>query len=262
MNNKINIAYMTNDAIETLRENQNFVTDKLKNNKIDANWIKEIYSGNPFEEKNYKIFDFELKKSDNGNYSEVDLENSIVLYETLKDLPRYVLTDERFWAWINFTKGYRASLQAMPIKSDNTFGFHWLFKGGNRRGLFFGVMSRCFFRVDLSVDERLEDKYELTKFIIENPERFRNLSWRSSSSEKHIVLGVLKAEKAIYEKYINDPKYSDVLKEKEKGSDNIYTKIAVHISLYASVRLIDAIKEEDIFEVVYNKMEDIILNDK
>ena len=35
MNNKINIAYMTNDAIETLRENQNFVTDKLKNNKID-----------------------------------------------------------------------------------------------------------------------------------------------------------------------------------------------------------------------------------
>ena len=56
-------------------------------------------------------------------------------------------------------------------------------------------------RVALSCDDRLVDKYELTKFVIENPERFRNLTWRANSSEKHIVLGVLNAEKAVVEQF-------------------------------------------------------------
>ena len=40
-----------------------------------------------------------------------------------------------------------------PIKSSSTFGDHYLFKKGKRRGNFFGVMSRSFFRVYLTVDE-------------------------------------------------------------------------------------------------------------
>lgn len=108
------------------------------------------------------------------------------------------------------------------------------------------MLSRCYFRVALTVDERLDDKYELTRFVIENPERFRNLTWRSSSSEKHIVLGVIKAEKDIYDKYGN------------KVKNSIYKDIAKEISLYASVRLIDIVSEEDIYKFVYNKMEQMI----
>ena len=70
-------------------------------------------------------------------------------------------------------------------------------KQGKRRGIFFNVLARCYFRVALSVDETLEDKYSLTRFVIENPERFRTLSWRANSSQKNIVLGALKAEKDI-----------------------------------------------------------------
>ena len=74
-----------------------------------------------------KTNDFELKISLNDNYDEVDFDNSIILYESLKELPLYILTDERFWAWINFEKGYKAAIQAMPIKSNSTFSDHWLF---------------------------------------------------------------------------------------------------------------------------------------
>ena len=137
----------------------------------------------------------------------------------------------------------------MPVKSDSTFSDHWLFTQGNRRGIFFGVLSRCYFRVALTIDENLEDKYELTKFIIENPERFRNLSWRSSSSEKHVVHGVIKAEKDITEKYGKLVKNS------------IYTDVAKEISLYASVRLIDVISENDIYNHVYNYMENKIMSE-
>lgn len=188
-----------------------------------------------------------MKISDNNNYSEVDFENSIILYNSLKDLPLYILTDERFWAWINLTKGYKAAIQAMPVKSDSTFADHWLFSQGNRRGLFFGVLSRCFFRVYLTIDETVNDKFELTKFIIENPERFRNLTWRSSSSQKHIVRGIIRAEKDIVEKY------------GELVKNSMYSEVAKYVSLYCSVRLVDVITEQDIYNIVYEYMEKQLL---
>lgn len=246
MNNRINIEFMTDEALETLKSNSLTANNYLKKEKDNSEWLKEIYSGKLYEQMKQKINDFNLKISLNDNYDEVDFANSIVLYESLKELPLYILTDERFWAWINFEKGYKAAIQAMPIKSNSTFSDHWLFTQGSRRGIFFGVLSRCYFRVALTVDERLDDKYELTKFVIENPERFRNLTWRSSSSEKHIVLGAIKAEKDICNKYGT------------KVKNSIYKDIAKEISLYASVRLIDVVSEEDIYKFVYNKMEQMV----
>lgn len=247
MSNMINICFMTDDAINTLKANVKTANDCIRKWEDSSEWINTIYSGNVFEEKKYKIPDFELKISSNNDYDEVDFENSIILYNSLKDLPLYILTDERFWAWINLTKGYKAAIQAMPVKSDSTFANHWLFDSGNRRGLFFGVLSRCFFRVCLTIDENLDDKFELTKFVVENPERFRNLTWRASSSQKHIVHGIIKAEKDIVEKY------------GELVKNSMYPEVAKYVSLYCSVRLIDVITERDIYDIVYKYMETQLL---
>ena len=234
-NNRINIEFMTDEALETLKSNSLTANNYLKTEKNNSEWLKDIYNGKLYEPMKQKINDFELKISQNDNYDDVDFDNSIILYESLKELPLYILTDERFWAWINFEKGYKAAIQAMPIKSNSTFSDHWLFTQGSRRGIFFGVL-----------DERLDDKYELTRFVIENPERFRNLTWRASSSEKHIVLGVIKAEKDIYDKYGS------------KVKNSIYKDIAKELSLYASVRLIDIVSEDDIYKFVYEKMQQMI----
>ncbi len=252
--NKINISFMTDDALETLYKNSDEVTEYLKKEKNNSNWLKLIYKGELFEEKKYKIEDINLLTDD--NYDHVDYQNSIMIYEALKDLPRYILTDERFWCWFNFTIGYKAALQAMKINSKTTFEDHWLFKQGKRRGIFFNVLARCFFRVELSVDEEQEDKYYLTKFVIENPERFRTLSWRANSSEKNIVLGALKAEKDLVEKYkdmidVDKIKYND-------GKGTIYSEITKKLSLYGSVRLIDTASQEDIYNYVYEQMEKMI----
>lgn len=249
---KINICFMTQNGVQTLKKNSKKITDLLKNNTGKEIVLKRIfgddYQEKYFETKKYQIEDFTLKLSENGKYSEVDYENSITIYEHLKDLPRYIITDERFWAWFNFSIGYRAALQAIKIDKESAFLHHWVFSDGKRRGLFFGVMSRCFFRVERSVDERLDDKYELTKFVIENPERFRNLTWRANSNEKHIVLGVLKAEKEICEKY------------GDRVKNSIYKQLAKYISLYSSVRLIDVVTEQDIHDVIYKKFEEMVLS--
>ena len=72
------------------------------------------------------------------------------------------------------------------------------------------------------------------------------------------MLGALKAEKAIYDNYINDPVMGKKMKQAEKGTHNVYTEVASYLSLYGSVRLIDVISEVDIYNAVYEKMDDYI----
>lgn len=251
---KINIQYMTDDAIETLRANIESVTKKLINNPHDSSWVEKEISEKAYIVKKYMIEDFTLKVPVDHKDRNTDITNSITLYEHLKDLPMYVLTDERFWSWINFEKGYEVALINMPINDgDSVFKDHWLFTQGKRRGLFFGVLSRCYFRVALTVDESLEDPYELTKFIIEKPERFRNLSWRTFSGEKKIVIGTLKAEKRVIQEY------GDIEKSE------YYTEIAKYISQLGSVMLLDAMSEGDISDYIYKKFKEMVemdLNNK
>jgi hypothetical protein len=133
----------------------------------------------------------------------------------------------------------------MKIKGKSTFEDHWMFTKGVRRGVFFGVLSRMYFRVALTVDEKAEDVYHLTKWVIENPERFRNITWRTYSSEEHLVRGMIRAEKRAVE---------DLNKEDNK----IYTEIAKFVSNIGSVMLLDVILEDDIEKMVYNKMVELL----
>ena len=248
MKNNINIKFMSDGALETFKTNTSDISNHMRENIASNAWIKQLYKGKVFIEKKYTIEDFELKNNQN-NDSKVDFDNSVILYEHLKDLPNYILTDERFWAWLNFDKCYKQALQAMPIgKTDSTVKQHYLFGTGKRRGIFFGVLSRCFFRIKLTIDEKNEkDPYYLSRFVIDNPERFRNLTWRSFSSQKHIVFGVLKAEKRICDEY------------EESVPNQIYPNIAKFVSKIGGVRLLDVIPEEFIEEKVYNKMKELMV---
>ena len=245
---KIHIKYITDEALETLKANYDVVTDKLIENPNDANWLKDLVSGDLYVTKKYEIEEFVLKMPKDDKDRETDLENSILLYERLKHLPLYVLTDEKFWCWMNFEMGYSVALKYMPVKKGSSvFKDHWLLTQGKRRGLFFGVLSRCYFRVALSVDQTLPDPYELTKFVIENPLRFRELTWRAFSSEKMIVLGTLKAEKRILNEYPNI----------EEKTDH-FAEIAKALSKLGSVMLLDCMTEKDIENYVYKKYKAMI----
>ena len=253
----INICFMTDEAVETLRENAEQVTEYLQKEPNNSNWLKLIYKGKIFEELNQKIPDFELL-TDEDNYDNVDFINSVRLYESLKKLPRYILTDERLWLWILFTKGYKAALQAMKINSSTTFKQHWLFGLGKRRGMFFNVLGRCYLRIALTIDDSLEDPYELSKFVIERPERFRALGWRTDSNSKGIVLATLHAEKDARENFLKEYNIDIDKISYTEGTTNIYTEIGKELSLYGSVRIKDMASFEEIYEVVYKRIEELV----
>ena len=235
----INIKYMTDEAVETLRSNVGTVVQKLKENPESPQWLRSYISGEIYVTKKYEIEDFELEVPSGPKDRDTDLRNSILLYERLKDLPQYVLSDERFWMWVNFEKGYKAALAYMPVEKESTFKDHWLHSQSNHRSLMFGVLSRTFYRVANSVDESLADKYEYTRFVVENPMRYREYSWRGYSNEKKLILAALKAEKRALSAY------------EHPENNKLYPKLAAEVSKKASCMLLDVMSEKDIEDFVY-----------
>lgn len=242
---KTNVKILNENSLIFMRKNLEDITTYILNN--DSNkWIYDFFPQPMFIEKKVQFNDFSLKNNPNSSNKEIDLSNSIQLYENLKSLPRHILTDESFWLWLHLEKFYEIVRSMMTVNSISTVSDHWMHKQGKRRGLMFGVLSRCFFRVALTINENSTNKYELTEWIIQNPERFRNLTWRSFSSEAHLVRGILKGEK----------KAVDLNPEKEKNE--IYPLIAKYVSIIGGVRLLDVISEDDIAQMIYNKMTELL----
>lgn len=238
---KINIKMLSEDALIYIKENAESFSKKIDENENNL-WIQKTIPHPVFSEKKLQIEYFDLLDNPESADKNIDFKNSVKIYESLKELPRHILCDQRFWLWLHLDKYYKIVRNMMKIRSKSTFTDHWLHSGGTRRGLMFGVLSRCYFRVALTVDENNSDKYELTKWVIENPERYRNLTWRSFSSQEHLVRGILKGEK----KAIDE--------NPGKESNSFYSQIAKYVSIIGSVRLLDGISEEDIEKMIYDKM--------
>lgn len=243
--NKIHIKILTEDALNYLKKNTLQIAQMISNNETN-NWLVTMFPQPMFVEKEYEIEDFILQDNPTAFNKKIDFENSVKLYNSLSILPRYILSDERFWLWLHFDKYYAIVRNMMKINGSSTIENMWMHKQGIRRGLMFGVLSRCFYRVALTIDESAEDKYHLTKWIIENPERYRNLTWRSFSSEEHLVRGILKGEKKAIEQCST------------KEDNEIYPEIAKYVSLIGSVRLLDVISESDISNMIYEKMMELL----
>ncbi len=249
MMNNIHIKIMTDAGIAHLSKNINHIVKMIQDNRSNE-WIYEEFPKPLFIEKKYEISDFELEENPESINKDIAYNNSIILYENLKNLPRYIVTSEGFWLWMHFEKYYPVVRTMMKVNGVSTITDHWMHKQGTRRSLMFGVLSREFFRVKLTVDETCEDKYELTKWVIDNPLRYRELSWRTFSSEEHLVRGIIKGEKRAVEE------------NPGKENNSFYPKIAKDVSEEGSTKLLDAISEDEIEAFVYKRMLKYISDNK
>lgn len=242
--NRINIKYASDELRETLAVNARLVVQKMNDFPDDNNWVYSSIAEKPFILKKYQIEDFDLlMPTDEKDYDTI-YENALLLYEHLRDLPGYVLADERFWLWLMLEKFYAQTLVMMPITSESTFKRHWLFGDGVRRSIFFGVLSRLFFRVAISVDIDNEDPYEYTRFAFNNQYRIREFTWRTYSSEKDVLLGALKGIKRFLDTY------------NVEEDNNAYTILGKFISQMGSAKLLDVMDQSYIEQKVYDKLKE------
>lgn len=241
---EINIKVMTEEAYKTLQKNYKEVYQNIVDHPSDCSWLKDYLGFEPFEEKKYVIEDFELLNSE--NYQEVAVENAIRLFETFKDLPRYILCNNRFWAWVLFTKFYKQAPKAIKF-NENTLLTRWLI-GTSRRELMLGVVSRQYFKVEVSLDDEPE-KYKLAKLIIENHTPYKNITFRNIGMLNNVVVPYISLCMEMQEKYnitLNDEFCSTLMKEASK---------------IGSVMLIDIMSKKEIYNILLDKIELYITNE-
>lgn len=242
---KINVQLMTEEAYTKLKNNFEEVYTLILANPTDNSWINDYVNCDLYEKKKYLIDDFELEYS--LKYSEVEESNAKMLYEHLNELPKYIICNKRFWAWIIFEKAYRVSQVAMNFTA-NIIKHFWL-GTDSRRDIMLNVMGRQYFKVDVSIEESFEDKYMLTDYIFSNHNLYKNLTYRNIGMLKNVSLAFLKT--AYFLNKDLDFKYDDLLT----------SEFIKHISRLGSVKLIDTIPEDDIMEYLYLKMKDRVLEE-
>ena len=240
---EINIKMMTEEAYRTLQKDCDGVLKMIINHPSDSSWLKDYLGFEPYEVKKYVIDDFELKIAD--DYNDVALENAIILYEKLNKLPKYILCNNRFWAWINMEKAYRQAQIATKQFNSQILKNLW-FMGNSRRDIMLGVMSRYFNMINVSIDESLENKYELSKYLLTTAETYRGFCYRNLGMIKNVTLGILQAEKD----YV-DITGVQILKKPS-------AQIVKYASRVGSVMLLDVLSKEEMRAAIYPKIDKIV----
>lgn len=240
---KINIKVMTEKAYTAFQTNYENIYKKILANPEDNSWIYYYFGDDEiFEIKKYKIEDFELKYS--KDYKDIEFENGVILYEHLHKLPRYILCSNEFWAWIILEKAYRQAQVAMDFTPTIVRNF-W-FEKDNRRGIMLNVIGRQYFKVELSKDDTLNDKYELTKYLFTNHSIYKNFAYRNICMLPNVSRAILKTSYYLFKKY------------KVKQDETIVSEFVKHITRVGSVQLVDIIPEYELAEYLVKKMEPLV----
>lgn len=87
----------------------------------------------------------ELKLPDSSDRASRDLENTIILYDSLKDLPYSVASDEKYWAFLTHTVYWEYMRKRWPIEDSQQNDVEFI-KGR----YFFSSKSKNFYRSGLS----------------------------------------------------------------------------------------------------------------
>lgn len=244
---EINIKFMSEEAYKTLQKNYKEVYQMILDHPSDCTWLTDYLGFEPFEEKKYVIEDFELLNSQ--NYQDVAFQNGVILFEKLNKLPRYVLCNNRFWAWVTFEKAYKQAINTIQLKGPQIIKNWWL-AGNSRRDLMLGIISRAYFRTEISVDNSKKDKYELTKYLLTNTEVYRNLVFRNIGMLKNVDLAFIEAIRDVGTKN-NITLNVDQVREAMKETSKI-----------GSVMLIDVMTKDEIYKILFDTLDEFINNNK
>ncbi len=239
----IEIKLMTEQAYKTLQKNYVEVTQMINDHPSDSSWLKSYLGFEPYETKKYSIEDFELEN--NEDYTKVALHNSVVLYEKFKDLPRYILCNIRFWAWITFEKAYKQAINTIIPVKDSIVKAWWL-PNNSRRDLMLQIIARNYFRAEITVDETDQNKYYLTEYVVSHAETYRNLAFRNIGMLPNVSNAFLRVCRQVSKDTsveLNNDQIREFMKETSK---------------IGSVMLIDTMTSDEIYNLLYPRVLNIL----
>lgn len=163
--------------------------DDLKGNYSKISFDSTEFTYLPLETKYHIPEDLILDPS-----VENDLENSIKIFEALKDLDRVQANDKRLWITLCHTTFFEYTQKRWDVKSTDSNDkiiSRFYFEGSSLESRMRNSLSRLWWSAKLTYDETREDKYELTKLLWSRQDIYQNIVERSYGTYDSVVKGIL-----------------------------------------------------------------------
>ncbi len=231
--------------------------DELKSKIIVDNYLQnEPFIEKHFSGRKYRSsidIDLELPQLIFSNESEdkkwmQDFENSKKLYSVInsKNIPLRYLVDERFWAYLSHTFYWNYLIVRWPVTSEKMIIEKWFFAGGNQ------VFSRqplvrLWWLSECSYDENREDPFELTKVAFQFQDPFNQVLERRISKSRKVFKAVLRA-------------FKDTPNAVKLKTDINRTTFGKAINTIAGVKLLDALTEDELYEIFVKEITNIVFD--
>lgn len=245
---------MTQEALDFFKGNLDKYYLKFFTEK-DNKWMYFAFEGEIFKE--YKtIPDIELSWLEQGSVEgEIDVKNIQTFYSALQFISPSQASDERLWAGLCCGPFYAFMRNRSKFDKKDAVApkcsriRECFFLKGSRPGYFRNLLSKLWWVGYLVYDASNKEHYEKLKIIGTNDisskisEIFYSYTY---SSNKNVLNGIIMGLKYFKEK-------------------NIYVSVRNHLrptvqelNLVGSVRLLDIIPEEEIAQIVIDKINDCI----
>lgn len=168
----VTLQYLTEEGLAVLKQSfTNHLPEYIAGNQ--QFFLDYFDKNNYLADSAYTVTDFTDDLVYFKNSDEDDLHNIKVIYEVMKNIPTYIMMDDRFWAGLNHTimwdyimkrragEAFGDGIQNQSDKIYNSFFTHT--KHGMKRGTYVNCVSRLWWAGKLTYDEDSSDHYLLTE---------------------------------------------------------------------------------------------------
>lgn len=212
------------------KNNKERFCEEMNQNPSSTDWLVDFYGEDPTVPSRYS-FDFEFKPF-NKQKSVRDIDNAIALYELFEsnNIGPATIYNEKFLTGFIFTFGYEYFMNVMGAEQVSHVFATLFFEEGTHRAVARNVIGQLYRYVEMTVDDSLADRYEITKFVFNNPALFR-IKYNTSVDGEKTTKAIFKA-------------FKEWTGETHKTPDNqMVEKLKKHLSVLANISETDLMNE-------------------
>ena len=237
-----NLRVFSDKGLDFIHQNMTDFFEMLKNNKESTSWIKDFCKKDPTTSSPYS-FDF-VFETNSLMPNEAEFNNAINLYELFKanKIGNAIIYNEKFAAGFLLTFGYDYFFWSSDLAAETRVSatFFFDYRKGLRQALARNLLTRLYRVVEMTVDESKEDKYELTRFVFDNP-ALRRIVYYPNMDDSKTSRAFIRAIKTAKEKNPDMP-----------ITMRTFEKYRLAFSAYSHVNMLACLEEDEITNRLYS----------
>lgn len=158
----------------------------------DHSWLDTFAGGQPYRHESNLVVDPPPElRFDGDDADSRDAENAMRVYQWLRKLTPAIAMEERLWAYLTHVTFAEYMAKRWPPKNKGAVERRYLFEGGSFSSLARNGIARLWWAGYLTIDEKRDDPFELTRTLFLRQDIQVSLLERSLGKCRGVRHGVL-----------------------------------------------------------------------